>query len=214
MRLADQISNRRTAPDVAFEAEVRAVAAVLFAHAEGRRPALYQGITGALIRRCIENPRLSAALFRFVDALPQLQRTARPEHEIAGHLAAYLEESGATGWLAGLLHFSARPSLAALAQRQVRMLSQQLLAAEEGDQLEQLLGRLASLPARATIDAVGEAVLSESEADAYLARNLRLLARLRARDVPPQLSLKLTALSPRFDPLDTDGTRRRVFRRC
>jgi RHH-type proline utilization regulon transcriptional repressor/proline dehydrogenase/delta 1-pyrroline-5-carboxylate dehydrogenase len=213
MRLADQIRNSRAAPDAAFEAEVRAVAAVLFAHAEGRRPALYQGITGALIRRCIENPRLSAALFRFVDVLPQLQRTAQPAHEIAGHLAAYLEESGATGWLAGLLHFSARPSLAALAQRQVRMLSQQLLAAEEGDQLEQLLGRLASLPARATIDAVGEAVLSESEADAYLARNLRLLARLCARDVPPHLSLKLSALSPRFEPLDADGTRRRVFRR-
>jgi RHH-type proline utilization regulon transcriptional repressor/proline dehydrogenase/delta 1-pyrroline-5-carboxylate dehydrogenase len=213
MRFADQISSSRAAPDAAFEADVCAVAAGLFAHAEGRRPALYQGITGALIRRCIENPRLSAALFRFVDALPQLQRTARPEHEIAGHLAAYLEESGATGWLAGLLHFSARPSLAALAQRQVRMLSQQLLAAEEGEQLEQLLGRLARLPARATIDAVGEAVLSEREADAYLARNLRLLARLRARDVPPHLSLKLTALSPRFDPLDTDGTRQRVFRR-
>lgn len=93
------------------------------------------------------------------------------------------------------------------------MLSQQLLAAEEGDQLERLLDRLASLPARATIDAVGEAVLSEGEADAYLARNLRLLARLRVRDVPPHLSLKLTALSPRFDPLDAAGTRRRVFRR-
>jgi RHH-type proline utilization regulon transcriptional repressor/proline dehydrogenase/delta 1-pyrroline-5-carboxylate dehydrogenase len=213
MRITDQSSSNRAAPEAAFEVEVRAVAATLFAHAKGRRPALYRGLNGALLARCIENPRLSAALFRFVDVLPQLQRTACPVREIAGHLAAYLEESGATDWLADLLHFSARPSLTWLALRQVRALAQQLLAAEEGDQLERLLGRLAAIPARATIDAVGEAVLSESEADAYLARNLRLLARLRARDVPPHLSLKLTALSPRFDPLDTDGTRRRVFRR-
>ena len=41
------------------------------------------------------------------------------------------------------------------------------------------LRELAAIPALATVDAVGEAVLSESEADAYLARNLALLKALQ-----------------------------------
>jgi len=218
MRVSDQITRHELALGTPFEAEVRAAAEMLFTRAAGRRPALYRGINGALLARCMADPRLSAALFRFVDTLPQLQRAPRPDKEIARHLAAYLDESGAGGWLARVMRLGARPSLAWIARRQVRALSRHMLAGEGGGELEDLIKRLAVLPARVTVDAVGEAVLSEREADAYLARNLHLLARLRARGAPPtnpslNLSLKLTALSPRFDPLDVDGTRLRVFRR-
>lgn len=218
MRVSDRIGRHDPALSTSFEAEVRAIAETLFASAAGRRPALYRGINGALLARCIADPGLAAALFRFVDSLPQLQRAPRPAKEIATHLAAYLDDSGASGTLARLLRLGTRPGLAWIARRQVRALSHHLLAAEEGDELEARLVQLAGVPARVTVDAVGEAVLSEREADAYLARNLRLLGRLRARGLSPNgsslnLSLKLTALSPRFDPLDAEGTRTRVFRR-
>jgi RHH-type transcriptional regulator, proline utilization regulon repressor / proline dehydrogenase / delta 1-pyrroline-5-carboxylate dehydrogenase len=221
MSISDPIARRELAANGQLEAEVRAVAQELFASAAPRRPALYRGINGALLARCMADPRLSGALFRFVDTLPQLQRSRHPEQAIASHLAAYLDAAGASGALARLLRFGARPRLAWLARRQVHALSRQLLAGEADEAFETLLDQLARVPARVTVDAVGEAVLAEREADAYLERNLALLGRLRARSVPARLahnpalnlSVKLSALSPRFDPLDADGTRTRVFRR-
>ncbi len=222
MRVSDRVCRRDISGDNGLEADVRTLARTLLASAAGSRPALYRGINGALLARCMADPRLSTALFRFVDTLPQLHNAPRPAKEIAVHLAAYLDESGARGGLATLLRLGAWPSLAWIARRQVHALSRLLLAGETEGELETVLDQLAAIPARSTVDAVGEAVLSEREADAYLARNLHLLSRLRARGAPPtnmnlnpslNLSLKLSALSPRFDPLDAEGARVRVFRR-
>lgn len=198
---------------IAFESEVQRLGRELLRNAEQQRPSLYRGINGALLAHCMHNPALAQALFRLVDALPQLNRSAQPNHQIAEHLRAYLDESGASGVVASLLRLAARPSLAGLARRQIRQLSRQLLAEEHADSLTAVLHRLDAIPAQATVDAVGEAVLSEAEADAYLERNLHLLDILRQRPAPPHLSLKLSAMTPHFDPLDPVGTRRRVFTR-
>jgi RHH-type proline utilization regulon transcriptional repressor/proline dehydrogenase/delta 1-pyrroline-5-carboxylate dehydrogenase len=200
---------------IAFESEVQRLGQQLLSNAAQHRPTLYRGINGALLAHCMRTPALAAALFRFVDTLPQLTRHAAPGRQIADHLRAYLDEAEAKGIVAGLLRLAARPAFAGLARRQVKQLSRQLLAEESAAGLAAVLERLDAIPARATVDAVGEAVLSEAEADAYLQRNLRLLDYLRQRSPaqPPHLSLKLTALTPHFDPLDLVGTRRRVFAR-
>ena len=84
-----------------------------------------------------------------------------------------------------------------LVRTQSKRLAQHFLAAESDTALAAVIADLARVPALVTVDAVGEAVLTEAEADAYRDRNLHLLRRL------PHLSLKLTALTPRFDPLGT-----------
>ncbi len=198
---------------IAFESEVQRLGLELLAGATRQTPGLYRGINGALLAHCIRNPALATALFRFVDALPQLNRAAAPEQAIASHLRAYLDEAGASGIVASLLRLAARPSLAGLARRQVRQLGKHLLAEECASSLTAILQRLDRVPAQATVDAVGETVLSEAEADHYLERNLRLLDLLRQRPAAPHLSLKLSALTPQFDPLDPVGTRQRVFHR-
>ncbi|HRE16804.1 MAG TPA: proline dehydrogenase family protein, partial [Rhodocyclaceae bacterium] len=202
-----------TSPLTPFEAEFMGTATELLAAGAGDRPPLYTGINGTLLEHAMADGRLSQALFRFVDVLPQLQRLPDPDRAIARHLAAYLDEADAHDWLAQVIRWGARPGLAWLARRQVRALARQFLAEEGRGGLEAVLAQLARVPALATVDAVGEAVLSDAEADAYRDRNLALLDRLAASGAKPHLSLKLTALTPRFDPLDPAGTRSRVFAR-
>lgn len=213
MRTSKSALGVEAANRIAFESEVQRLGQELLAVATQQTPDLYRGINGALLGHCMRNPALATALFRFVDALPQLQRSAQPERAIASHLRAYLDDAGASGIIASLLRLAARPSLAGLAQRQVRQLGKHLLAEECAAGLTAVLHRLDSIPAQATVDAVGEAVLSDAEADHYLERNLRLLDFLRQRPVAPHLSIKLSALTPQFDPLDPLGTRQRVFAR-
>lgn len=190
-----------------LEAEVHAAGRELFSLAAASRPSLYRGINGRMLTWAMADEKLRTALFHFVDVLPQL---AAPQ-QLTSHLHAALDEAGLINWAGGWLD---RPSLAWLVRGQTTRLARHFLAAESDIGLAQAIVQLARVPARVTMDAVGEAVLSEAEADAYRERNLRLLQRLPQLDLhPPHLSLKLTALTPRFDPLDTAGTRRRVFAR-
>ncbi|MBI4754697.1 MAG: bifunctional proline dehydrogenase/L-glutamate gamma-semialdehyde dehydrogenase [Betaproteobacteria bacterium] len=193
-----------------LEDAVRALGHKLFAAARSGPPRLYRGLPGRVLEAVMHDARLRDVLFQFVDVLPQLRESV----EISGHLAAFLDAAPGDDWPRRLLRLGARPSLAWMAQRQVAVLARRLLADETPAGIARVLRRLAGVPASVTVDAVGEAVLTEAEADAYLARNLRLLDWLGAAGGgTPQLSLKLTALTPHFDPLDATGTRARVFAR-
>lgn len=172
------------------------------------RPQLYRGVSGLILHRCLEDAALRAALFRFIDVLPQLQGSAAQ----AEHLSAYLEESGSKGLLPGLMRLSARPSLSWLANGQVKHMARNFLVEETPRALSGVLKTLAAVPAGVTLDAVGEAVLTEAEADAYRDRVLWQLAQ-DWREQKPHLSIKLTALTSGFDPLDPVGTRRRIYAR-
>ncbi|MCK9284165.1 MAG: bifunctional proline dehydrogenase/L-glutamate gamma-semialdehyde dehydrogenase [Rhodocyclaceae bacterium] len=191
-----------------FETEVRTVGRCLYERAAGRRPDLYRGFAGSLLKATLADTHLRDGLFQLVDVLPQLSGST----QVAQHLAAYLRGVRHTGWQGRLLALAARPALAWGVRLAVRRLARRFLAEETEAGVLAVLDRLARLPAQATLDAVGEAVLSDAEADAYLARTLQLLEWQGQRGVP-HLSLKLTALTARFDPLDTAGTRRRVFAR-
>ncbi|MDO8932800.1 MAG: proline dehydrogenase family protein, partial [Rhodocyclaceae bacterium] len=187
-----------------FESEVQALGHRLLAAAGKEPPRLYRGIGGWLVRGTMEDAALRTALFEFVDALPQLDGG-----DTAAHLAAYLSAVPTTGWRQFLIRLTARRGLAWLARGAVGHLAGQFLVAETGSALSRAAARLARVPARLTVDAVGEAVLSEAEADRYLARNRAILGWLEA----PHLSIKLTGLTSQFDPLDAAGTRRRIFHR-
>jgi RHH-type proline utilization regulon transcriptional repressor/proline dehydrogenase/delta 1-pyrroline-5-carboxylate dehydrogenase len=188
-----------------FEVAVRAIGHSLFAAGAGRRQRLFRGLRGALLERTVADGRLRDGLFRLVDVLPQLNGAA----EVAEHLHAYLAAVPRSGWEGLLFRLAARPGLAWMVRGMVHRLARDFMAEESEHGLARILAELARVPAAATVDAVGEAVLSEAEADAYLARNLKLLGWLAGRG-RPNISIKLTGLSPRFDPLDATGTRARV----
>ncbi|HJW03324.1 MAG TPA: proline dehydrogenase family protein [Azospira sp.] len=189
------------------EAAIRDCARELYVRASRHPPELYRGVMGQLLTRAMADERLRAGLFQFVDTLPRLRDAA----QIRRHLEAYLGHGPAEEVLGQLLRWSPDWALDGAIRWQVHRLARHFLA-EEGGGLATTLEQVARLPAQVTVDAVGEAVLTEAEAQAYLERNLRLLDALAARGCP-DLSIKLTALTPRADSLDLAGTRERIFRR-
>jgi RHH-type proline utilization regulon transcriptional repressor/proline dehydrogenase/delta 1-pyrroline-5-carboxylate dehydrogenase len=178
--------------------------------AAGRRPGLFdpRGLRGRLLGSAMRDTALRTQLFRFVDVLPQLDDDAA----VAAHLRAYLGEFRLGGLWGRLLRCSGEPWCAFAVRRSVRRLAAQFLAEEMPRELARTLARLARRPALASLDAVGEAVLSEAEADAYRDRVLGLI-QAQAHMVDGDVSLKLSALTPRFDPVDPEGSAERVWTR-
>ncbi|HQR03651.1 MAG TPA: proline dehydrogenase family protein, partial [Rhodocyclaceae bacterium] len=193
-----------------LEADIRQLGLRL--HARARRPGLLRGLSGRLLARVARDDGWRDSLFPLIEALPQL----RDAGAIAAHLRAGLPAARRADWLDALLRLAARPGLAWSVRVFTRRLALHFLCEENEKALRGVLAGLARVPARATLDAVGEQVLSEAEADQYLDRNLRLLewmGTMARPHGPPHLSLKLSALTPRFDPLDPGGTRHRVLGR-
>jgi RHH-type proline utilization regulon transcriptional repressor/proline dehydrogenase/delta 1-pyrroline-5-carboxylate dehydrogenase len=185
---------------------------------------------------------IKVQLFRFVDVLPMLHS---PE-AIARHLREYFGE--AREHLPPLLRFGLRrlPSrgmlgrlLAASAYRSAQRLARKFIA---GSNLEEALDTLTQLRRRSlafTIDRLGEATITEREADQAQADYLDLIYGLSRQvnnwetndqidcipsysskngvnkeEIPRvNVSVKLSALYSQFDPIDPEGVSQAVRRR-
>jgi len=176
---------------------------------------------------------LKAQLFRFVDVLPVLrQPDSINRHlkeymhlagdglpEVARELLRFLPEKGPIG-----------ATIAKAAQFNTRRMARKFIAATNLDEaiatiLAQRRNRLAF-----TIDLLGEAVVSESEAEAHQQTYLHLIKGLTERlagepdlaavELSPDgkvprvnVSVKLSSLFSQFDPIDPDSTSRSVRER-
>jgi RHH-type proline utilization regulon transcriptional repressor/proline dehydrogenase/delta 1-pyrroline-5-carboxylate dehydrogenase len=175
------------------------------------------------------NPGLKVQLFRFIDALPAL----RSKPEIARHLQEYLsaEEVELPGVLKRLLNFtdadSARQLAATTVAPAVETLAYRYISGRETiDKAIKAIERMRKDKLTFTMDLLGEAVITEAEAQAYLQRYLDLMEQLstaaqnwktidaidQADQGTPkvQVSVKLTAFYSQFDPLDAEGSRQAV----
>ncbi len=132
-------------------------------------------------------------LFRLVDTLPAL-RTSR---QIGDHLHEYL---GLPAWLG--------TTLAGFTRQNVRRLARGFIAGGDLEETERVLRKLRQRGLAFTLDVLGEAVVSDSEAQQYAQIYRQLVEELPGDDV--NVSVKLSALDCRFDPLDPAGTSRRV----
>ncbi|MCK6486938.1 MAG: proline dehydrogenase family protein [Planctomycetes bacterium] len=168
----------------------------------------------------LSDPALQLALFRFIDALPSARDGATAARLLREHLQP----------VAGRLPEPARRALAALpaapagwvgalAGLGARELAARFLLGARIPAIVRHLDRLHRRGLCFTVDRLGEAVLTEAEADAYLASYLELLPALTgaAAAWPAQpgvpavnLSIKLSALTSRFEPADPAGTCARV----
>jgi len=201
------------------EAEVQRLARALYQKAARQKPALFdaQDLLGRMIDWSLDDESLRVALFRFVDVLPSLESSA----EIGRHLEEYFArvDHALSGLaiLAQTLH--AGTLVAPIVRRNVINLARRFIAEESGDHLIAVLSGLRTEPAAFTLDVVGEATVSDGEAAAMQRRYLDLLRRLAAAsakwpactqidDSPSgkiprvNLSVKLSSLCARFDPLD------------
>jgi RHH-type proline utilization regulon transcriptional repressor/proline dehydrogenase/delta 1-pyrroline-5-carboxylate dehydrogenase len=168
----------------------------------------------------LNDDSLRVALFRFVDVLPSLESSA----EIGRHLEEYFARVDHA--LSGLVYLAqamhAGTLVAPVVRRNVAKLARRFIAEESGDHLVSVLSSLRKEPAAFTLDVVGEATVSDGEAAAMQRRYLELLRRLAAVsekwpacpqiDESPNgkiprvnLSVKLSSLCARFDPLDPNS---------
>jgi RHH-type transcriptional regulator, proline utilization regulon repressor / proline dehydrogenase / delta 1-pyrroline-5-carboxylate dehydrogenase len=204
------------------EQEIQQLARSLYHQAAEHKPSIFdpQDWLGKMIEWSLEDESLRVALFRFVDVLPSLDSAA----DIGRHLEEYFAKVdhafGGLVFLAQALH--AGWLLAPVARQNVTRLARRFIVDEEPDSLRSALETLRKQPAAFTIDVVGEATVSEKEAIATQRRYLDLLRNLsaisagwpsipqidqRANGSLPRvnLSVKVSSLCARFDPLDPDS---------
>lgn len=171
------------------------------------------------------------ALFRFVDTLPALKS---PE-AVTQHLEQYLTDEAQTlpAGLARTLRALGRTGatrrvLAFATQWGAQTLARRFIAGADSREVVTALKRLRRQNLGFTLDLLGEAVISEEEARTYQQKYLTLLRGLASLRLPrnPQLddapfgpvppvnvSLKLSSLYSRFDPMAADATCRIVKER-
>ena len=178
----------------------------------------------------MSHPGLRVQLFRFIDVIPAL----RSKTEIARHLQEYIAQESVElpAALKAILNFTdpnTPPAqiAAATITKAVEALAHKYIAGENIRQVIKTIDRLRQEKMAFTIDLLGEAVISETEAESYLQGYLDLLQQLSFEakqwsevseidladgDKIPQVqvSVKLTAFYSQFDPIDPEGSKKRV----
>jgi RHH-type transcriptional regulator, proline utilization regulon repressor / proline dehydrogenase / delta 1-pyrroline-5-carboxylate dehydrogenase len=194
---------------VSLEPSIQAIGRALYQRARVHPPGLYAG-RRRLLQRAIADAQLRDALFQFIDVLPELHDS----HAIAAHFRAYLGDFELGGLVGRLARLGGQAWMAPLLKAAVARTGRLFVVEEDPRVLDATLGKLAQLPAAVSLDALGETVLSEAEADVYAARIRKLLGWLAShRAQHPDFSIKLSALTPRFDPIDLEGSVARALRR-
>lgn len=176
------------------------------------------------------NPGLRVQMFRFIDAIPALQSKA----EIANHFQQYMSAEAVElpSALKNILNFSDPDSFpaqtaATTITKAVETLAYKYIAGANIDEVIKAIERLRKSGMNYTIDLLGEAVITEVEAEEYLQRYLNLIEQLAKQaqgwkrqegidlaggvELPQvQVSVKLTAFYSQFDPLNPVGSKEKV----
>ena len=211
------MSNERSI-DGELEAEIHSVGATIV----DKLPAPARGPVAALDERAMrlttEDPELRTALFRLVDVTP----ACRNLDDLASHLAEFAEnvEEPPPTLAAAMRASNTKPgrlALGAAVAGGVRHMAHRFIAASSPAEARGELRRLWKGGIGASIDLLGEATLTEAEADAYAARCDEALTTLAEiyREFEPRalldrdpsgplpranLSVKVTALTPLIRP--------------
>ncbi len=187
----------------------------------------------ALFNLTMRDEGVKSQLFRFVDALPALrspQAVARSVREYLALASPYLKPvlGEILDW--AVHQKSLESAIAAAANFNARRMGRRFIAAGDLSEAHKAIADLRRRRLGFTIDLLGEAVVSEAEAEQYQRQYLELLSSLPSRvaAMPPvdlidrdshgpiprvNLSLKLSSLYSQFDPIDPQGTTAAVLDR-
>ena len=182
-----------------------------------------KGAYARIMDWAMKDPVFKAQLFRFVDVLPSLPSSG----EIVRHLQEYLGDKAVAlnpALKAGLAASSFAPALVAgPVKSQIAGMAGQFVCGKDTDDLIRRIRDNARRGVATTIDLLGEAVVSEEEADVFLRRNLEVLDTVSAflarepepgaSDMGPEgplprlnLSVKMSALTPDVHPADPENS--------
>lgn len=223
------------ARDEYIEARTQAIGREIYERTRSDWGALFRGQswTSRLLDWSIRHEQTRLKLFRFVDVLPTLSTDA----QIARHFREYFGESSHE--LMGLFRAGTVLSrMGALGERAfahtlkqiVAHLARTFIAASTPQEAIKTVSALRAQKESFTFDLLGESTLSDREADQYQNNCLDLLTHLTREaaswepvdqiDQAPwgalpkvNLSVKLSALHPRFDPINPEKSAARVLER-
>src|SRR2546425_7019210 len=217
-------TNETPRAETGFEARIQEHGEKIFALMDAAEsPSLFskKGFYGTLMDWAMRDEHFKTQLFRFVDVLPMLTSST----EIARHLKEYLGDSqvnlspalrlglkaaGGASWLFG-----------SGIKAQVTGMARQFMLGNEEKEIVATLRKLHEQDIAFTVDVLGEAVVSEAEADQYAKRYVDLM-NLLAREtdqwggpckseVAPRgevprvnVSIKVSALYSQIHPADPD----------
>jgi RHH-type proline utilization regulon transcriptional repressor/proline dehydrogenase/delta 1-pyrroline-5-carboxylate dehydrogenase len=204
----------------------------IFARLDRQGPVLFTRpwLEDKLMGLGMHDPALKVQLFRFVDTLPYLKRDV----EVSRHLREYLHEArNELPWWSRLgTRFIPRSGilgkvLAGTARANAERMARKFIAGSNVAEAVEAVHAMRDRNLAFTIDLLGEATITEAEADQVQKQYLDLLTGL-TRDVngSPEVpaidrddrgpiprvnvSVKLSALFSQFDPIDPEGTARAV----
>ncbi len=218
----------RTDPAAAVEAETLRIGRELWEQLERRRPTIFERRwwLDHILEWAMADESVKVQMFRFVDVLPML----RSHDSVTRHLHEYFEEVRARlPTAARLVMDVSQPNtllgkaLALNARTNARRMAERFIAGTRVEEVLQSVTKLRKQGLAFTLDLLGEAVMSEKEAEAYQQQYLALITELAPlvnkwpedplldRDdrgwIPRcNVSLKLSALYSQFKPIDPEGT--------
>ena len=202
------------------EDKIRLLGQKMFALMEAEQPSVFDRKRwgGMLMNLAMSDPDMKVRLFRFVDVLPAL---TTPE-QVAGHIREYFLDAGAhvppllKTLLGGVESGIAAGIAANVVRRNIVSFSHAFIAGENPAQALPALERLWREGSATTVDILGEAALSEREAQDYRDLYLDLVATLaremarwpahngeRERNLPRlNVSVKVSSLFSRIGPVN------------
>jgi RHH-type proline utilization regulon transcriptional repressor/proline dehydrogenase/delta 1-pyrroline-5-carboxylate dehydrogenase len=220
------------ASSAAGEARTLEIGRQILERARGHKSGLLSAkfYSDKLMDWSMRDPNFKVQLFRFVDAFPML-KTPEAIHE---HLVDYLTQPGVKlppGMDFGLrVGGLAKGIAAATISKQIRGMAEKFIAGTDAATALPNLRDLWNNGIAFSVDLLGEACVSDAEADHYQQKYLDLINNLPASvaswKAEPRLesdhlgpvprvnvSIKISSLSARCDPIDTEGSIRELMRR-
>lgn len=220
------------APSDADEARILAIGEEMLSRARSHKTGVLSAkfYSDKLMNWSMSDHNFKVQLFRFVDAFPALT-TPEMIHE---HLADYLSQPGVKlppgfdlGLKAGGL---AKGLMASTISSQIKGMAAKFIAGTDAASALPGLRTLWDDGIAFSVDLLGEACVSEAEADEYARKYLDLIASLpgAVASWKPQhrlesdhlgaiprvnVSIKVSSLSARVDPIDTEGSIRGLMAR-
>lgn len=218
-----------------IEAATQEIGREILARTRARRPSVLERRwwDDRILSWAMQDESVKVQLFRFIDVLPML----RTSEAVTQHLQEYFQEAAAhlpravrVGLAVAGPRSLAGRALALAARRNALAHARRFIAGTTAAEVLVAAMRERKLRRAFTLDLLGEAVTSEQAADAYLTQYLALIEHMAPvanawQEVPQidraelaplprvNVSIKLSALDPLFDPIDPIGTAQRVGRR-
>ncbi|MBI2875290.1 MAG: L-glutamate gamma-semialdehyde dehydrogenase [Candidatus Tectomicrobia bacterium] len=209
----------------ALEGQIRSIAQQIFSLTEGEAPSIFNKDywSGLVLDWCMKDEAFKVEMFRFVDVFP----TLKTSEAIIRHLREYFLRPGQDfprsitwGIRGGAL---AAGTMAGTIEKNISAMARRFIAGATAQEALENLRQMRHSSIAFTVDLLGEATVSEAEAEVYQKRYLELLDTLtrEARSWPEvelldrdaegplpkvNVSVKLSSLYSQIDPIDPAGS--------